>query len=159
MAEEKNLEGLGGWLVLVGIGIVLSPLRIIVDNILPYYSILSDGTWDLLTTPGSEAYHPLWAPLLIGESLINGGLVLACIFTAYLFFSKKKHFPMCYIGVHLFSLAFLLIDAVAVTATVRPDIPVFDEETRKELARSLVSFLIWCPYMLVSKRVKATFVR
>jgi len=41
---------------------------------------------------------------------------------------------------------------------VFPSEPMFDPETIKEFARSLVACVIWVPYMLISKRVKATFV-
>jgi hypothetical protein len=40
MTEEKNLEGLGGWLILVGLGIVFSPVRIIA-MIFPIYEKMS----------------------------------------------------------------------------------------------------------------------
>jgi hypothetical protein len=158
MAEEKNLEGLGGWLALVGLGIIISPLRVI-GMVFPTYSeIFSNGSWAAITTPGAEAYNPLWAPILFGEMAINGGLVLAWIFVAVLFFSKKKIFPKWYIGMLLFTLAFILIDALAIKA-VLPNQPVFDAETTKEFGRTLIATLIWVPYMLMSKRVKATFVK
>lgn len=158
MTEEKSLEGLGGWLVLVGLGIIISPLRII-GKIFPVYSeMFSNGSWAALTTPGTEAYNPLWTPILSGEMVINGGLVLAWIFIAFLFFSKKSVFPKWYIGILLFTLVFILIDALVIK-TLLPNEPVFDPETIKEVGRSLVVTLIWVPYILVSKRVKATFVK
>lgn len=157
MTENKNLEGLGGWLVLVGLGIVLSPL-IIVGTVFPVYSeLFSNGSWSVLTTPSSEAYNPLWAPLLVGEIVINSGLVLAWVYVAILFFSKKKAFPKVYIGLLLFTIAFILVDAVAIKS-VLPDESVVDPETAKQFGRSLIAALIWIPYMLLAKRVKATFV-
>lgn len=158
MTEEKNLEGLSGWLILVGLGIVFSPIRIIIQVMPTYFEIISNGSWEILTTPGSEAYNPLWAPLLVGEMLINGGLLFTWVFIAYLFFAKKKLFPRFYIGILLFTLAFILIDSAA-TRSVLPDEPIFDADTLKEFSRSLIATLIWVPYMLVSKRVKATFVK
>ena len=40
-----------------------------------------------------------------------------------------------------------------------PDEPFFYSETIKEIARGLITTIIWVPYMMVSKRVKATFVK
>ena len=57
----------------------------------------------------------------------------------------------------LFTLAFIVLDAYAIKA-VLPHEPVFDPDTLKELGRTLIASLVWIPYMLVSKRVKATFV-
>ena len=158
MTEEKNLEGLGGWLILVGLGIVFSPVKIIAMTFPAFSEIFSNGSWDVLTTPGTEAYNPLWGPILIGEISINVALVIAWLFIAFLFFSKKKAFPKWYIGILLFTLAFILMDTLAIKS-VMPNEPVFDPETIKELGRTLIVTLIWVPYMLVSKRVKATFIK
>ena len=158
MVEEKNFDRIGGWLILVALGIIVSPLRIIVQIFPIYFKSLSDGSWAVLTTPGTEVYNPLWAPILFGEMAINGGLVLAWVFIAFIFFSKKKIFPKWYIGILLYTLVFIIVDALAINL-VLPNEPVFDPDTAKELGRSLIASLIWVPYMLISKRVKATFVK
>ena len=158
VAEGKSLEGLGGWLVLVGLGIIVAPLRIIGLLFPIYYEIFSNGSWELLTTPGTDAYNSLWAPIIYGEIAINGALVVAWIFVGYLFFSKKKVFPKWFIGMLLFTLVFIVVDAFAIKL-VLPNEPVFDPDTVKELGRTIIGSLIWVPYMLVSKRVKATFVK
>lgn len=157
MDTKKDLKGLGGWLILVGIGIVVAPFRLIYEYGPMYYSIFTDGSFDVLTTPGSEIYNSLWAPLLIGEALYNSLLVLASIYLIYLFFSKHYLFPKIYIAIVTFSLFFIPLDAW-VGSLVIIDEAMFDPATTKEFVRALVSAVIWIPYMLVSKRVKATFV-
>lgn len=155
--EENNLEGISGWLILVAIGIVATPIRIIMLMMATYPQIFSTGIWEALTTQGSAAYHPLWAPILIGEILVNSGMLLVWLYMAYLFFSRKAVFSKWYIGLAFFSLIFIVIDAFAVKI-VFPSEPVFDPDTLKELVRSLFMVVVWVPYMLVSKRVKATFI-
>lgn len=159
MNEENNInQKIGGWLILVGIGIVLSPIRIVV-MVFPLYSgMMSDGTWAALTTEGSEFYQALWEPILTMELVVNGALVVGWLYVAYLFFSHKKQFPIFYIGILLFSLLFILADAFTIKL-VMPEEPVFDPDTIKELARSAIACIIWIPYMLISKRVKSTFTR
>jgi hypothetical protein len=88
----------------------------------------------------------------------NGALILAWTFMAFLFFSKKRTFPKWYIGIVVFTLFFIVVDALAIKS-VLPNEPVFDPDTTKEFSRTLGITLIWVPYMLVSKRVKATFVK
>ncbi len=158
MTDEKKLEGLGGWLILVGLGIIASPIKISVQVYPVYSKLFTSGSWAALTTPGTEAYHPLWAPILISEISINVVLALTWLFIAFLFFAKKRLFPKWYIGILVFTLTFMLVDAVAIKA-VLPNEEIFDPDTIKELARTLVTMLIWVPYMLMSKRVKATFVK
>lgn len=155
---ENKLTGLRGWLILVGIGIVVSPLRIIFQILPLYKGIFSDGTWEILTTPGTEAYNPLWAPVMLGELAINTALIFVWVFIAYLFLSKKIVFPKWYIGILIFTFLFIMTDALAVKS-ILPNEPMFDPDTTKEIVRSIVAMLIWIPYMLISKRVKATFVK
>ena len=157
MAEEKDLAGLRGWLIIVGLGLIISPLRVIVQLFPIYAKIFSDGTWGILTTPGSNAYNPLWAPILLGEVAVNLGLILTSIFVAFLYFTKKRIFPKWYSGFLVFTLAFMLLDAIALTF-VLPGQPIFDSETSVEFGRTFIVTLIWVPYMFVSKRVKATFI-
>ena len=157
MNENKDLKGLGGWLILVGLGVVLAPLRLLIMVVPLYQPLFEEGMWEALTTFGSEVYHPLWGPLLIGEIAFNSIMILASIYLIYLFFSKHYMFPKVYIGILLISLIFIPFDSWLVTF-ILPDEPMFDPDTTKEFARTLIASIIWIPYMLVSKRVKATFV-
>ena len=156
--KEQNPEGLGGWLILVGLGIVLSPIRIIAMVFPTYRDIFTNGSWEVLTTPGSEVYNPLWKPILAGELTINALLVAGWVFIGFLFFTRKRIFPKVYIGILVFTLVFIIADAFSIKS-VLPNEPVFDPETIKEILRGAVAICIWVPYMLISKRVRATFVR
>lgn len=157
MSNDNELKGLGGWLILVGIGVVISPIRLLVTFIPSYKPIFEDGTWEALTTVSSEVYDPLWGPLLIGEIAYNSIMVAASAYLIYLFFSKHYLFPKIYIAIVTVSLVFIPLDAWLVTK-VLPTEPMFDPETTKEFVRVLIVGIIWVPYMLISKRVKATFV-
>jgi len=156
-STEKRIEGLSGWLILVGIGVVVSPLRLLSVLSTTYLPMFKDGTWEALTSPTSEVYNSAFSSLLIGEIFINSMVVLASIYLIYLYFSKKSFFPKLYIGLIVFSLIFIPLDAIIVSS-IFPDIQVFDAETMKELGRSIIVGIIWIPYMLISKRVKNTFI-
>ncbi len=158
MKAERKREGLGGWLTLVGLGIIMSPISLSMWNFSMYSDLFATGYFDILTTPGTDAYNPLWMPILIGEALINTALIFAWLFIGFLFFSKKINFPKWYIGILIFSLIFIVLDAFAIKL-VLPDEPIFDPDTIKEFSKALLSVLIWIPYMLMSKRVKLTFVK
>lgn len=154
----KKLEGIGGWLILVAIGLILNPLRMLVSLSRDLLPAFSHETWAILTTPGSEAYHPLWAPLLIFELAGNSIFVIFSIVVAIMFFRKKKFFPKMIIIFLLSNLAFVAADYFAANA-----IPFIanqsDPESVRELARTLIGCLIWVPYFIKSKRVTATFVK
>ena len=157
MTDNNELKGLGGWLILVGIGVVVNPIRLLITYIPIYKPVFKDGTWVALTTAESELYNPYWAPLLIGEIAFNAIIVVVSLYLIYLFFSKHYLFPKVYIGIVVASLIFIPFDAWIVTK-IFPDEPMFDPETTKEFIRTLIAGVIWVPYMLISKRVRATFI-
>lgn len=149
---------IGGWMMLVALGVVLTPLRISYFLITVYPPIFTDGTWEALTSPSSPSYSPIWGPFLIGEVLVNLTFVLMSLFAAYLMFSKRATFPKWYAAIAFGSALFIVVDAYIATL-VMPSVSMFDPETIREFARSLVSCLIWTPYLFLSKRAKATFIR
>ena len=157
MSKDETLKGLGGWLILVGAGVVLTPVRLVILNIATFQPLFEEGAWEALTTVGSVAYHPLWAPIIIGEIVFNSAMLAASLWLVYLFFSKHHFFPKAYIGLVAISLVFVPLDAWIV-AMVLPNESIFDPVATKEFVRVLVPTLIWVPYMLLSKRVKLTFV-
>lgn len=157
MSNNEELKGLSGWLILVGIGVALGPVRLFATTFPVFQAIFVDGTWEALTTVGSESYNPLWAPILIGEIAYNVAMFAALIYLAFLFFTKNYLFPSAYILIVLSSLIFIPLDAWLIQF-VMPDEPIWDPETSKEFFRVLIGAMIWVPYMLLSKRVKATFV-
>ncbi|HBZ93087.1 MAG TPA: DUF2569 domain-containing protein [Pseudomonas sp.] len=158
MSDNAKLKGLGGWLILVGLGLIITPLRISITYGPMFYSVITDGTFETLTTPGTEYYHWLWAPLLVFEAIFNSCMLIACALLLYLFFTKHYLFPKVFIATILISLVFIPFDAW-LGSLIFTDEPVFDPDTTKEFARTLFSAVIWVPYMLVSRRVEATFVK
>jgi hypothetical protein len=157
MTENTELKGLKGWLILVGIGIVASPLRLLSELVPTYKTIFEDGTWDALNTVESESYNPYVVYLLLGEISFNTIMITACVYLIYLFFSKHYLFPKTYIAIVAASLIFIPLDAWIATK-IFPDETMFNPETTKYFIRSLIGGIIWIPYMLVSKRVRVTFV-
>lgn len=158
VAPDGKGAGLAGWLVLVGLGVVLSPivmLRLVVDTV---RTGIMGGQWAVLTAPGGAAYHALWGPFLIGELVVNAGNMLVAAYMIYLFFTKKKNFPQWFIWSHVAIIACQIAD-VFLLQLVRPDLPLLDADTRKEIGRSAFGLIVWVPYMLISKRVRLTFVR
>lgn len=159
MNEEKHaLEGLGGWLILIGFGLVFGPIRLLSTFGPMFYGIFTDGTWELLTSVASESYTPNIGILLIFELTVNAMLLLFYGLLIYLFFSKKAIFPKTYITFAILGPTLVTLDAY-LSRIVIPDIEVWDQATIEELARSLPAVLIWTPYMLLSERVQRTFVR
>ncbi|UJX25476.1 DUF2569 domain-containing protein [Pseudoalteromonas sp. CF6-2] len=155
---DKDLVGIKGWLILVAIGVVISPLRVFYESINTFKPIFTTDMWQRLTSQFGDMYHPLWEPLLIIEILFNVTLFFASLYLIVLFFKHKKAFVSWYLAILLGSLAFIVLDAFVVSLLV-PSVSIFDSEMKTMLMRGVIQALIWGPYMLLSQRVKATFVK
>jgi len=151
-------KGLGGWLILPAIGLFYLPVRLLISLNKDFLPIFAKGYWEILTTPGSEAYHHLWAPLIIFEISSNILFILFDVFLIFLFFTKSYRFPLLYIIFLVSNLLFVVGDFFF--ADFSPIIAAeSDPDSLMEVARTIVAAMIWIPYFLVSKRVKNTFVK
>lgn len=156
VTEEPR--GLGGWLILPAIGLFILPIRLFFSLSNDFLPIFQQGYWEILTTPGSEAYHELWAPLIIFEVIGNIFFVIFDIILIFLFFVKSFRFPVLYIVFLALNLTFVAADlffANSIPAVAAQN----DAESVMQIVRSIIGAIIWIPYFLVSVRVKNTFVK
>ena len=155
---KKSYEGIRGWLILPLIGLFITPVRISISILKDFIPIFTDGRWNVLTTPGSGAYNPLWVALIIFECVGNAVFVIFSIVLLVFFFRKSRLLPKLIISYIILNVLFVagdfslanLIPAVAEQS---------DPQDAKELARAIIGAIVWIPYFLVSKRVEQTFVR
>ena len=153
---EEGLSGIRGWLVLVAIGLCLTPIRMGAD-IVKGLRAFNPGVWHAVTTPGTAAYHPLFGPLIVGELVTNAALLIWSVVLLYLFFAKRRAFPSSMIAFLIVRLAVEGADLVvarmipSAAAAITPAI-------YAALGGGLLVVLIWVPYFLRSRRVHATFV-
>ena len=151
IAKQHPLYGIGGWLTLVILGSVVSPIRI-VAQLGPVYSGVDYA-----------ALPPTLSAFIIVEIAINALIVLWSIANLFLLFNKHPLFPRNLAGLMGVSAVFIVLDAF-VTKAVMDSIgqpmgwsQVFDAETSREVGRSIFGALIWIPYAFVSKRVNVTY--
>lgn len=149
-------RGISGWLILPLLGLVLTPFRIGFQTFTDVLPALQPATWNALTTPGTRAYHPLWAPAILFELTANSLLILFSLILLWLFFKKSRRVPLLMI---VWLLA--IIGAQAADLLFASQIPAIaalpNTDGIRNLARSAIGAAIWVPYFLVSKRVKNTF--
>ncbi len=155
---QKEPEGLGGWLILICLGLFFTIISIASLLSTTYIPFFFDGTWEILTTPGSEVYHELFGPILIYEMVGNTLIMLLAGTLIYLFFTKSPFFPKLAIAYFAGNLLFVGLDLVLV-GLIPAVAASGGMESIQALIRSMVGAAIWIPYMLFSKRVKNTFTR
>ena len=156
-ATLPEKQGLGGWLILVGIHHVVRPFVFIATLVMLVPTIFNLEVWRGFTEPGGAQFHPYWRPALLFELfgslvlLIGSGLLLI------LFFRKRAVWPRTYAAFLLFALAYMTLDfwlaqRIPVSTTSQ-------EGNIRDLVQVVIAAAIWVPYCFVSKRVKATFRR
>jgi hypothetical protein len=151
-STPNDLEGIGGWVILIAIGLVISPFYILGSSVLKDVEVFSN--------PRIQAVfdnHPGLQSLIVAEIVTNLVVVAFMLVLNYLFFTKRRSFPAFFICILVFQFAFLITDTIAAHA-VMPNYPL-SANAFAGILRSIVGAAIWIPYMLVSRRVKATFVR
>jgi uncharacterized protein DUF2569 len=156
-SKEKSRKGIGGWLILPLLGLIISPLRLIYMIYDDLWPIFSPDYWAELTNPDSLSYHPLWYSLLVFE--VAGNLIIFLLGLAALlsFLRKSRKTPRLVIIWLLLALVFAAADTYF-KGFIPGAAEQFDNiSTSSDLWRTGITAVIWIPYFLASKRVKATF--
>lgn len=156
--QTDELKGLRGWLILVGIGVVLTPIFGLHKLVTVFLPMFQNGDWEALTTVGEVAYMPNFAAVVIFEIASNCLLYLLAIGGVFLFFTKSRMFPKVWIIVMGASAIAVIVDS-ALIAVFLPALEGVDDAglIRDSIVQTLAS-AVWITYLLKSKRVKATFI-
>lgn len=155
---EPELKGIGGWLILVAIGLVLGAI-IQAYTAIRLVFIFLGPSWNTLTNPDSMRYNYFWKPALIFEFICHIILLCYLVVLTVLFFSRSRSFPKLIIILYLFLPVYHFVDLM-----LADRIPFIVEHTREiqkgELAilKGVLACFIWIPYFCASRRVKNTFV-
>ena len=157
VTSNNNLNGLGGWLLLVGFGLIIGFLKLINSVHTLFKPYINTDLLNSLTNVNLTTYIPNFLMLFYMEVLVNAFMVLMSAYLIYLYFTKSKKFPKYYIFITLFVLLAIPMDAY-IASTIIPTAEVIDKDMVKSVFQSLFLGAIWIPYMLKSLRVRNTFI-
>lgn len=137
--------GIGGWLILPAIGIVVAPVQFVMNvfDDFPRFELLEPGT--LLHT------------ITMLKILAWIGFAILATTTAVQFFARRRSAPKLYRALLVGQLLFVI--AAYWAAAILFDVPMFDANGGFAIGMLLAACLIWIPYFLYSVRVRNTFVR
>jgi len=142
----NNLKGIGGWLVLVAIGVIAGPIHAL-NNFSEYPSLIAGENFQLIDF-SFKAF--VWS-----EAVFFALMILVTVYVAFLFFKKRREFPSWFVGTLTAYIAFTLFDAVY-AAWLMPEMPISD--SLGIIFGQMIQAAIWIPYMFKSERVRLTFV-
>jgi hypothetical protein len=155
--QPQGPRGLGGWLILVGIGLVAGVLRLLVTIVQEFGPLFRDGSLEAILTPGSGAYAPLVGSFVVLEIATNLCLVAAYAWLIVLFFRRARTFPVLFVWMMVIHPCVIVID-LWIGSILLEQSMVIDKDTARDLVRGVVAAAIWIPYMRMSRRVRNTFV-
>jgi Protein of unknown function (DUF2569) len=156
-SEQKSLKGIGGWLILPLLGLIMSPLIMAFSIYEDLSPVFSSDYWEDLTSPTSGLYHPLWERVLIFEAAGHLTIFLLGLAALVSFLRKSRKAPRLVIMWLLLTLVFVAADSYF-RGYIPGGVEEFDSSFLPGIWRAGIPAAIWIPYFLVSKRVKATFV-
>lgn len=154
-----GVSGLGGWLVLVQIGIYLTILLNILTLNRDTLPAFSSDTWEMLTSEVSSVYDPMWAPSLIFELVANTLFILLGLFCLYNMYQKKSILPKLMIILYSSSLVIAILDYVLLNQiSIVDEYNLSGQNGVTVIIRSAITCAIWIPYFRKSERVQNTFI-
>lgn len=139
-ATPSGPSGIGGWLILPAIGVVLTPLALAVS--------LAVVAGNMGNISGRVTGY------LTFNMAIDLLLLIYAVIVAVLFFKKRKAAPGAYINLLVFS---VLTSVASIIIALALGIHEFIETDIKAMAKGAVGCAIWIPYFKRSIRVKNTF--
>lgn len=155
-SNSEHLTGIGGWLILVAIGVTLRPFTS-VSAVLPVVQLMGNWPgWLSMTDAESASYVDGWASLVWAEAFMGLFFVAWTVIMVVQFYRRKASLPMALVALfaasilvscaHLYWMGRLsLLDATKPVAEYR------------DLIQQVFGAVIWGPYLLQSRRVRATF--
>ena len=156
-ATNAGPQGIGGWLLLPAIGLILSPIRLAFAIYTQATVLVTVTTQPAFTEPGSAFYHPNWAGYAFASLASSVALFAATLYLAWRFFTRSPKLPMLYIQWMLAVVALQWADIAVVKHNAFPMAGMSDAELYRDLVRAVIASAIWIPYFLYSKRVRNTF--
>ncbi|XHR98084.1 DUF2569 domain-containing protein [Mucilaginibacter sp. UC70_90] len=148
-AYGSTFVPIGGWLILIAIGLAATAL--VTGSNMVTGDYFSRHTWNVYH--GSQ--HELnFRSLVVVEAIGNTILMMYAIFCLVLLLNKRDILPACITGYFAFAFVFFLADYI-LAANISSKLA---ETALSPLLRSAVTAAIWIPYFKKSSRVQETFI-
>jgi len=155
-SETQLVRGLGGWLIVLGVMLAVTLVAAVIQSVTDIPQIIGGKVWAAYTTAGQPTYDPGWSTLLALDWGSNLFVLVFFPVLLSLFLQKKKAFRPLTIG----TLGLFVVLAAFRLWQVNhiPHIPATAQAVQFwSLVFALGKAGIWIPYLLLSRRSRATF--
>lgn len=156
----QQYDTIGGWLVIVAIGICFTPLLLLIQLVGMFSDDISTNYFTYLFNSESTAYCPWRGIYVIISHTLNIFLFVSSFFMIFLLFKRKNSFRLYFVVLKLFNAVFLVFDLIVLFQISNENTIEESKMLEKEatsLGRTIISYCIWVPYVWFSERSKHTF--
>jgi Protein of unknown function (DUF2569) len=143
--KEKPARPIGGWLILLAIGLVLSPFT--------HVKLIYESVSFFRATE----FSALGRVLVLADIVFSVAFFGLTIWTAVRFFSKKKDAPNWMAAMFAGGVAQLMLQ-LGFEHVLAGEVVWSAGASRAELIGTVARAAVWIPYLKLSKRVKETFI-
>jgi hypothetical protein len=151
--DDPTVEGdpIGGWLILVAIGLTLTPFRLVYDLFTSPETISGEGWISMFVL---ERYGLF--VFLVLEHIYNVVYLLFSVLVIVLFYQRRSSAPRLISIMYGVTCVVTILDTI-VSVQIDPSMAA-EKNFYRDMIRSIVVAAIWIPYFTISTRVKSTFV-
>lgn len=149
--KTSDKEGIGGWLVFVLLGLIVTPIRIGITLFTDFFPMVND---EFLMS-----IYPSLKAVIYTELIGNISFIIFAIVLLILMLLKDRRFPKLMIIFYITNTIFVVGDAIYVSEVLDLEVLSGDDSSLKEIARAVIGTFIWVPYLLMSTRVRLTFTK
>ena len=158
---ESRYDSIGGWLVFVGIGMIVNPLSLLYGIYNECYEEMGINYAAFYFNETSSYFAPLKGYFTLFVAFVNTLMFCFSIMLAILFYQKKAVFRWYYAFFRIFNVLFLIFDVIVLysiygDSTDTGERAMLSKET-SALFRVLFQSCIWVPYVWFSERSRHTF--
>lgn len=144
---------IGGWLVLIAINLIISPIYIIY-GLFVTNTFFDTKTIEIIFNQSTSDSH-LWSMLLILELVYNVFIVVFLVLLLVLFFKRRTILPRMIMAYYALSFIVNTIDYILARQILNTGFE--NTDSGKSMGQSFIIAAIWIPYFIYSNRVKRTF--
>lgn len=159
---ENRYPSIGGWLILVGFGLLLTPLNYLVTIYNEWNDERDMNYFYYFFHEESDFFSPLKGYYTLFYNFLEVIMLVYAVFLVTIFFQKRNSFRLHFVVFKLVTMFFLIVHVVI--AYLGYSDTGSSLEDRRELTRQTASLMgtfiatcIWVPYVWFSERSRHTF--
>lgn len=157
----RQYDTIGGWLILIGISLVVNPFLLLISFFRMYIPEMKYDYYELFLTVNSDFFSPLKGCYFLIMPVFNVIFLVVSVLLIVLFFQKKALFRPVFCIFRIVNTVILFIDVIVLHVIYSGTTDISERQLlsneTNQLIKVFVGVMIWVPYIWYSERSRHTF--